>query len=197
MAKILIINAHHFYPFSEGKLNAELICRMEAYLLPKGHEVKHVKADEFTDIEAELENHLWADTIIIQSPNNWMGVPWTMKKYIDDVYTMGMQGKLSQFDGRSSSDPKSNYGRSGLLTKTKYMLSITTNAPAEAFNDPKEYLLQGKSIDDLFMPLHITFRFFAMQKLPTFTCYDVSKKPASDILQDFERLEKHMAENFS
>ena len=197
MQKVLIINAHHYYPFSEGKLNAELIRRMEAYLLAQGSEVRHVKADEFTDVNAEIENHLWADTIIIQSPNNWMGVPWTMKKYMDEVYTGGMQGKLCQFDGRSSSDPKSNYGRGGLLTKSKYMLSITANTPAEAFDDPKEYLLQGKSIDDLSIALHMTYRFFGMQKLPTFACYDVAKKPSSEILQDFERLEKHMAENFS
>jgi len=197
MKKVFIINAHHYYPFAEGKLNAELIRRMETYLLSKGCEVKHTKADEFTDVEAELEKHLWADVIIIQSPINWMGVPWTMKKYMDEVYTGGMQGRLCKNDGRSSSSPKSNYGCGGLLTNSKYMLSITANAPEEAFNDPKEYLLQGKSLDDLFIALHGTYRFFGMTNLPTFACYDVAKKPNEENLQDFERLEKHMAKNFS
>ena len=196
MKKVLIINAHHYYPFAEGKLNAELIRRMEAFLLSKGYEVKQSKADEFTDTEAELEKHLWADTIVIQSPMNWMSVPWTMKKYMDEVYTGGMQGKLCQYDGRSSSDPKKNYGCGGLLTNSKYMLSITANAPKEAFNDPKEYLLQGKNIDDLFLSVHGTYRFFSMQQIPTFVCYDVAKKIEAEILQDFERLNKHMDENF-
>lgn len=197
MKKVFIINAHHYYPFSEGKLNAELISRMETYLLSKGYEVRHTKADQFTDADAELENHLWADTIIIQTPMNWMGVPWTMKKYIDEVYLGGMQGKLCNNDGRSNDNPKSNYGCGGVLNNSKYMLSITANAPKEACNDPKEYLLQGKNIDDLFMSLHGTFRFFGMKKLPTFVCYDVIKKPNAEILQDFERLEAHLAENFS
>jgi len=197
MKKIFIINAHHYYPFAEGKLNAELVRRMETYLSSKGYEVKYTKADEFTDVDTELDKHIWADTIIIQTPINWMGVPWTMKKYMDEVYAGGMQGKLCKNDGRSSSNPKSNYGCGGLLNNSKYMLSITANAPEEAFNDTKEYLLQGKNIDDLFIQLHGTYRFFGMEKLPTFVCYDVAKKPNEEILQDFEKLEKHMAENFS
>lgn len=111
---------------------------METYLLSKGYEVKHTKADAFTDVNAELEKHTWADTIIIQMPMNWMGVPWTMKKYIDEVYIGGMQGKLCKNDGRSSSSPKSNYACGGLLNNSKYMLYVTANASKEAFNDPKE-----------------------------------------------------------
>ena len=55
------------------------------------------------------------------------------------------------------------------------MLSLTFNAPKEAFDDPKEYLFQGKSLDDLWLPMHMNFRFFGMKALPTFVCYDVVK----------------------
>ena len=46
------------------------------------------------------------------------------------------------------------------LLEKKYMLSLTFNAPKEAFNNVNEYLFQGKNVDDLFFPMHMNFRFF-------------------------------------
>jgi NADPH dehydrogenase (quinone) len=40
------------------------------------------------------------------------------------------------------------------------MLSLTYNAPKEAFNDKNQYLMQGKTPDDMFLPYHLNFRFF-------------------------------------
>ena len=107
---------------------------------------------------------------------------------MDEVYTAGMFGKLCNNDGRSKEEPKKNYGAGGVLTNSKYMLSLTFNAPKESFNDEGEYLFQGKSVDDLFFPQHMNFRFFGMKPLPTFVCYDVMKN--ADIEDDFKRLEK-------
>ena len=73
-------------------------------------------------------------------------------------------------------------------------LSLTFNAPKEAFNNPDEYLFQGKSVDDLFFPQHMCFRFFGMRKIPTFVCYDVMKNP--QVESDFIRLENHLKEYF-
>ena len=42
------------------------------------------------DVDAEINKHMWADAVILQTPVNWMGVPWTCKKYMDMVYTGGM-----------------------------------------------------------------------------------------------------------
>ena len=111
------------------------------------------------NVEEEVEKHVWADLVILQSPVNWMGVPWSFKKYMDEVYTAGMFGKLSENDGRSKESPKKNYGAGGKLTNSKYMLSLTFNAPEESFNNNDEYLFQGKSVDDLFYPQHMNFRF--------------------------------------
>lgn len=194
MKNILIINAHHQYPFSEGKLNKSLVEMADALLREKGYQTKIVYTDEEWDVHAELEKHQWADAVLLQTPVNWMMVPWTFKKYMDEVYSAGMAGALCQGDGRHSDNPKKNYGAGGTLKGKKYMLSLTFNAPEESFNDESEYLFQGKSVDDLWMPMHMNFRFFAMEPLPTFACYDVMKNP--DIESDFERFKAHIEENF-
>lgn len=38
-----------------------------------------------------------------------------------------------------------------LMQGKKYLLSLTWNAPKEAFNDINQYLFQGKSVDDMFV----------------------------------------------
>ena len=190
MQNALIINAHHPYPFSEGKLNAELVKRIEKNLSAKGFEIEHTATSEDYDIEKELERHRWADLIIIQAPLNWFSVPWPMKKYMDDVYTAGLDGTVCNTDGRVSEKPKENYGTGGTLNGRKYMLSMTFNAPEEAFDNPSEYLMQGKSVEDLMLHMHVNYRFLAMEPLPTFVCYDVMKNPT--IEEDFVRLEAHL-----
>lgn len=190
MNKAFILNAHQYYDFSPGKLNEELIRRMEGNLKGKGFDVRHSHVMDEYKVAEEVEKHRWADVVIFQSPVNWMGVSWMAKKYIDDVYMAGTGGLLCNNDGRSSAAPKKNYGGGGVLHGKKYMMSLTFNAPKEAFDDPSEYLFQGKSVDDLFFPMHMNFRFFAMESLPTFAVYDVMKNP--DIENDFIRLEKHM-----
>ena len=100
MSKILIINAHHYYPFAEGKLNKALVDIAQEELTAKGHEIKVVSSDDEWDVAEELEKHQWADVVLLQSPVNWMGVPWTFKKYMDEVYTAGMRGQLCNGDGR-------------------------------------------------------------------------------------------------
>ena len=74
------------------------------------------------------------------------------------------------------------------------MFSLTYNAPREAFGDAGQYLLQGKGVDDMFLPAHLCFRFMGMEPLDTFVCYDVHKNP--DIENDFVRLEEHLGRLF-
>lgn len=194
MSNILIINAHHYYPFAEGRLNKSLVEKAEQKLRDKGHAIRITTVDQDWNIETELANHQWADVVLVQTPVNWMGVPWTFKKYMDDVYTAGMGGVLCNGDGRSQDAPKKNYGAGGTLKGKKYMLSLTFNAPREAFDDSNEYLFQGKSVDDLFFPMHMNFRFFGMEPLKTFACYDVMKN--ADIENDFIRFAAHLDDQF-
>lgn len=194
MSNILIINAHHEYPFAEGRLNASLVQMADELLTAKGHSTRIVSMKDDWQVENELQNHQWADVVLLQTPVNWMGVPWTFKRYMDEVYTAGMGGALCQGDGRNQDNPKTNYGTGGTLSGKKYMLSLTFNAPQEAFNDAEEYLFQGKSVDDLFFPMHMNFRFFGMEAMPTFVCYDVMKNP--NVENDFHRFVEHINAQF-
>lgn len=194
MSNILIINAHHKYPFAEGRLNGTLVQMADELLTAGGNETRVVTIDDGWDVEQEIENHLWADVVLLQTPVNWMGVPWTFKKYMDEVYTAGMAGQLCDGDGRHRNAPEKQYGSGGALGGKKYMLSLTFNAPEESFNDAGQFLFQGKSVDDLFFPMHMNFRFFDMEPLPTFACYDVMKNANTE--GDFERFRAHLAAAF-
>lgn len=194
MSKVLIINGHQPYSFSEGRLNKALVQLADKTLSDKGHDIKTTVVADGYDVDQEVANHVWADIVILQTPVNWMGVTWSTKKYMDEVYTAGMRGELCNGDGRTHDQPTKNYGGGGTAQDKKYMLSLTFNAPKEAFDDTDEYLFGGKSVDDLFFPAHMNFRFFGMTGLDTFVCFDVMKNPNIDA--DFERYVAHLGQNF-
>ena len=194
MPNAYIINAHHPSDFSSGRLNRSLVETANALLAEKGYALRDRDMLDDWDTAEELRNHQWADVILLQTPVNWMGVPWRFKQYMDDVYSAGMGGELCDGDGRSRSDPGKQYGSGGTLTGKKYMLSLTFNAPREAFDDGDQYLFRGKGVDDLFFPMHMNFRFFGMEPLETFACYDVLKNP--DIENDFRRFDAHLSKHF-
>lgn len=195
MNNILLLNAHQPSDFARGQLNQSLIDMAQQHLQEKGYNTRYTHTANEYSVTEELDNHQWADGIILQSPVNWMGVPWSFKKYMDEVYTAGMGGIVCNGDGRSEESPEQGYGEGGTMQGKKYMLSLTFNAPKSAFDNPNEYLLRGKSVDDLFFPMHMNYRFFGMEALPTFVCFDVMKNP--QIEADFARFQNHLAQHFS
>ena len=122
-----------------------------------------------------------------------MGVSWPFKKYIDEIFSVGMMGEMSDGDGRSKASPKKNYGLGGKLSGN-YMMSVTANAPKEAFNDIEEPFFAGMSEDDLLRPMHLNFKWFGYEPMPTFMAYDVMKNP--DIENDFKRFDAHLNRHF-
>lgn len=194
MSKIHILNGAQPYEFAPGELNKTLAERAKATFEAQKHEVRLTTVAAGYGVQAEVETHLWADVVILQFPVNWMGVPWSFKKYMDEVYTVGMGGQLSNGDGRSAVAPKVNYGMGGKLAGTRYMISATLNAPAEAFDDPAEPFFEGMSLDDLLRPVHLNARFFGMTPLPTFGAFDVMKNP--DVASDLARFDAHLATTF-
>lgn len=188
--KVLILNGHQPYEIAKGDLNAALAARARGFFEARGDEVRLTKVTEGYDIDAEVENHRWADLVFMQFPVNWMGVPWSFKKYMDEVYTAGMDGRLTVGDGRTEEAPKANYGMGGTLGGTRYMISATLNSPAEAFDDPAEPFFEGASLDDLLYPVHLNAKFFAMEPLPTFGAFDVMKNAEVD--KDFARFDAHL-----
>jgi modulator of drug activity B len=194
LKKVFIINGHEPYDFSTGGLNQALIDRAEAHFSRHGYDIRFCKVTDDYVVEEQVKNHLWADYIFIQFPVNWMGVPWSMKKYMDLVYTAGI-GELCDGDGRTREDPSKQYGSGGQLKGRKYLFSATFNAPKEAFNDVRQVFFKGKSVDDLFGWLHLNYEFLGMEALPTFACYDVMKNP--QIESDFERFQHHLNRVFA
>ncbi len=194
MKNVFIINAHQPWPFSDGKLNGSLVDKATANLKNKGYAIQTTTMQDGYDNDAEIEKHRWADVQILQTPCNWMGVPWTFKKYMDEIYTAGMDGRLCDGDGRTRKDAAKQYGSGGTLAGKKYMLSITYNAPKEAFDDPDQAFFGGRGVDDLFWPMHLNFKFLGMTPLKTFACHDVLKNP--DVANDFVRFDAHLDQLF-
>ena len=175
MKNILLINGAKTFAHSNGQLNDTLTELAQEVLLDLGHQVQVTRADSEYDAKSEVEKFLWADTVIYQMPGWWMGAPWTVKKYIDDVFTEG-HGSLYANDGRSRSDASKKYGSGGLIHDKNYMLSLTWNAPMDAFNDSEQFF-HGVGVDGVYLPFHKANQFLGMQTLPTFIVNDVIKAP--------------------
>lgn len=175
MSNILIVNGAKQFAHSNGELNDTLTTLAEHILSDLGHNVKITRTDSSYDAQEEVEKYLWADTVIYQMPGWWMGAPWTMKKYIDDVFTTG-HGSLYANDGRTRSDAAKKYGSGGLIHDKKYMLSLTWNAPIDAFDDPEQFF-HGVGVDGVYLPFHKANQFLGMQSLDTFIVNDVIKAP--------------------
>lgn len=175
MTNVLLLNGGKVFAHSHGRLNDTLQAVAAETLTGMGFAIRQTKIDDGYDIEGEVENFLWADIVIWQMPGWWMGAPWTVKQYMDEVFTAG-HGKLYANDGRSRAHPERKYGSGGLLHGKRYMLSVTWNAPDEAFGDPAQFF-EGKGVDAVYFPFHKANQFLAMSALPTFLATDVMKAP--------------------
>ncbi|WP_085582755.1 NAD(P)H-dependent oxidoreductase [Thalassospira mesophila] len=197
MVNILIINAHKRYEgWSEGTLNRHLAGVIDAEFRAAGYDVRQSYIDDGYDIADEVAKHVWADVIILQSPVNWFGAPWTHKKYLDEVFNEGLaQKQLITDDGRSRKDPSRQYGMGGNMQGKKFMMSLTWNAPEVAFGNDAQVLYRGKTVDDAFLHIAACYRFCGAEIVPSFSCYDVMKTP--QIEQDVVRLRAHLATYFS
>ncbi len=193
MKNILLINGAKTFAHSNGQLNDTLTELAQEVLLDLGHQVQVTRADSEYDAKAEVEKFLWADTVIYQMPGWWMGAPWTVKKYIDDVFTEG-HGSLYANDGRSRSDASKKYGSGGLIHDKNYMLSLTWNAPMDAFNDAEQFF-HGVGVDGVYLPFHKANQFLGMQTLPTFIVNDVIKAP--DVEAYMAQYRDHLTQVFA
>ncbi len=194
MNKVLIINTHQFYEgISSGNLNKAMAKVIQDEMETLGHEVQLTEIEQGYDINDEVQKHLWADIIILQSPVFWFGNPWIYKKYADEVFMAGfMQQSFLTDDGRSRDDPNKQYGTGGKLQGKKYMLSLTWNAPKEAFGDERQYLFGEMTTDDVFVVNTANYKFCGVEIMPSFSCYDVVKNP--DVENDIKRLKKHLSQ---
>ncbi len=93
-------------------------------------------------------------------------------------------------DGRTRKDPDKQYGTGGKMQGKKYMLSLTWNAPKQAFGDKNQILLEGKTVDEVVIANTTAYKFCGAEILPSFSCHDVLKNP--DVEGDTKRLKTHL-----
>ncbi|MEU7033759.1 NAD(P)H-dependent oxidoreductase [Streptomyces sp. NPDC046237] len=96
------------------------------------------------DITAEHDKLAWADTLIVQFPLWWYGMPAILKGWFDRVFVRGFAFGLHDEQGRQL-----RYGE-GALTGKRAMVVVSAGA-REASLGPRG--ING-SLDELLFPLH-------------------------------------------
>ena len=195
MKNVLIINGHQRYDqIAEGKLTNLFINTAKDFFIKNGFNVKQSVIESDYSVEEELEKLAWADYILFQYPVYWMGVPWITKKYIDEVFSGGMNTVTFVNDGRSREDPSKKYGSGGLMKGKKYMLSLTYNCPDTEF-DNKDGFFDGLSLDEANVATHKLFQFCGAEALESYAIHDVFKEKL-DIDFELERFTNTLKRNF-
>src|ERR1700734_3531549 len=78
--KTLIINTHLTYPgWSEGKLNLAFMELAKAFFVERGHLVAETFVEGGYKPDEEVNKHMAAEVVILQTPVNWFGTPWIHK----------------------------------------------------------------------------------------------------------------------
>ena len=122
-----------------------------------------------------------------------MGAPWTVKKITLMMYSPKVTGLCMPAMVVPAKIRRKNYGSGGLVQGKKYMLSLTWNAPMEAFTE-KDQFFHGVGVDGVYLPFHKANQFLGMEPLPTFIANDVIKMP--DVPRYTEEYRKHLVEIF-
>lgn len=187
--KVLIIVHDVEFLGSKGTLNTEISKEMQKQLETLGYSVSLTSLKDGYDINEEINKILDANILIFQYPIFWFNVPWSLKKYCDEVFTTS--NKLFNGDGRSRNDPSKKYGSGGLLADKKYMLSVTWNAPSSAF-EKGNFLECG--LDESLISMHKALQFLGCKPLASFQINDVYKNPEPQ--KWFENLKNHINQSF-
>lgn len=168
----LLINGSKKFGNDGTRLNATLQSVAKEELESKGYNVLETIIDKGYIPQEEIMKIKDSHLIIYQMPAWWMGEPWIVKKYIDEVYLNGVSILFAN-DGRSRADESLKYGSSGLARDKRVMLSVTWNAPKEAFTESNGFF-EGVGV---YLHLRKIHEFCGMEWLPIFMCNDVVKNP--------------------
>lgn len=194
MKHVLLLNLHQKYEgIANGNLTRDLLNEAKTFFLSNGYEVKETTIDSGYDIAEELEKFEWANLFFVQSPVYWMGLPWLGKKYIDEIFSAGVNTITYESDGRSRTDPTKTYGSGGLMKEKHYMLNFTYNCPESEFNNPQGFF-DGLSLDEANVALHKTFQFCGAIAYPSFSVHDIYKSEF-DINRALSDLKTHLNTN--
>jgi modulator of drug activity B len=196
MKRVLLLNLHQKYEgIANGNLTRDLLKEAKAFFSTNGYEIQETTIDEGYDVAEELEKFKWADLFFVQSPVYWMGLPWLGKKYIDDIFSGGVNTVTYESDGRSRNDHSKTYGSGGLMEGKRYMLSFTYNCPESEFDNPKGFF-DGLSLDEANVALHKTFQFCGVKPYPSYSVHDIYKSEFT-IDSVLKALENHLKQNLN
>lgn len=195
--KVLLINTHLTYPnWSEGLLNDAFNQKAKAFFEAHNYQVLETKVEDGYNADEEVEKHLQADIIILQTPINWFGAPWIYKKYVDEVFNSGLHSaKFLSGDGRTREDVTIQYGTGGKMQGKKFMVCSTWNAPKASFDDSKQLLFEGRGTADVLIQITSNYRFCGVEIVADYNCFDIFKD--GDITRDLENYPIHLKEKFS
>ena len=194
--KALLIDTHLTYPnWTEGNLNKAFFQSAKKFFQANGIDVLETKVEAGYDAAEEVEKHLEADIVILQTPVNWFGAPWIYKKYVDEVFNAGLLSqKFLSGDGRTREDAEKQYGSGGKMSGKKFMICATWNAPAEAFGNPAQLLMRGKGTEDLFLNISSNYRFCGYEVVDDYNCFDIFK--SGTIEQDLDAYPAYLSKAF-
>lgn len=121
-------------------------------------------------------------------------MPNGFKRYIDEVLTAVHAKGIYMSDGRSSENPKINYGTGGMLGGRKYMLTTSWNAPETAFTLPGEFFSETSVVDGALFGFHRMNAFVSLEKMESFHFHDVEKN--ADVERDMKIYREHLTKIF-
>ncbi|GAB3482589.1 NAD(P)H-dependent oxidoreductase [Nocardiopsis coralliicola] len=128
------------------------------------------------EVRAEQEKLAWADTVVVQFPLWWYGMPAILKGWFDRVFTKGFAyGVADPATGRPV-----RYGE-GPLAGKRALPVVTVGAR------PKSVGPRGVSgpLDEVLYPLtHGSFWYAGMSVLPTFTVYGADRATPADAARE-------------
>lgn len=187
MRKIFIINGGQTFAHSGGLFNNTLTEWTQQTLEELGYEVRTTNINNPFNANEEVENYKWADTIIYHTPIWWFQVPNALKKYIDEVFTVGHNNGIYASDGRSRTNPDINYGTGGLMHGKHYMVTSSWNAPATAFTLPGEFFDEHTEDEGVLFGFHKMNQFIGLTRIEGFHFHDLEKNCTEERLNMYHR----------
>lgn len=192
---IFVINGGQVFGHSGGRFNKTIFeATKDFFGSREDFDIRFTDINQAYDADKEVENFVWADTIIYHTPIWWFHLPHGFKKYLDEVFTAGYRKGIYRSDGRKADTPQINYGTGGTMHGRTYMVTSSWNAPATAFTLPGEFFDQ-KSVDEgVLFGFHRMNAFTGMQPLESLHFHDVEKN--ADIEKDLHRYQEHLEKLF-
>lgn len=132
------------------------------------------------EVKQEMENFLWADTVIFNFPLWWFGLPAILKGWVDRVFAMG----VTYGAGKGVYD-------NGTFKDKKSFLTFTTGGPAVAYGETGK----NGNLDAILYPIqHGMFYFVGMQVLPYFVSYAPARATDEERKMELDRYKQFLSE---